>query len=235
MTQIINVYCDESCHLEHDGIPVMGLGCVWCPKEASHEIAEKVREIKKRHGLSPKGEIKWGKVSPAKADFYLDLVDYFLSEPRLHFRGVIIPDKSKLDHAVFGQEHDDWYYKMYFVLLKEIIDPKQAYHIYLDYKDTRGAAKVKKLHEVLCSANYDFDRALIQKLQVIHSHESELLQLCDLLLGALTYANRKMSGNVGKERIIKKLQEGTGYQLTRTTFAREDRLNILIWTPRETQ
>jgi hypothetical protein len=27
-----NVYCDESCHLEHDGIPVMAWGAVTCPE-----------------------------------------------------------------------------------------------------------------------------------------------------------------------------------------------------------
>ena len=24
--RLFNVYCDESCYLEHDGVPVMGLG-----------------------------------------------------------------------------------------------------------------------------------------------------------------------------------------------------------------
>ena len=30
MTQprLFNVYCDESCHLEHDGVPVMAWGAV---------------------------------------------------------------------------------------------------------------------------------------------------------------------------------------------------------------
>ena len=27
------VYCDETCHLEHDNIKPMALGAVWCPKE----------------------------------------------------------------------------------------------------------------------------------------------------------------------------------------------------------
>ena len=29
----INIYCDESCHLEHDGIKPMLLGCVWCEEQ----------------------------------------------------------------------------------------------------------------------------------------------------------------------------------------------------------
>ncbi len=31
MSQVFNIYCDESCHLEHDREKVMVLGAVWCP------------------------------------------------------------------------------------------------------------------------------------------------------------------------------------------------------------
>jgi hypothetical protein len=31
MIPTFNVYCDESCHLEHDRQQAMVLGAVWCP------------------------------------------------------------------------------------------------------------------------------------------------------------------------------------------------------------
>ena len=31
MPQVFNIYCDESCHLEHDRQQVMVLGAIWCP------------------------------------------------------------------------------------------------------------------------------------------------------------------------------------------------------------
>ena len=34
----INVYCDETCHLEHDGHKAMALGAIWCPKDKIKEI-----------------------------------------------------------------------------------------------------------------------------------------------------------------------------------------------------
>jgi hypothetical protein len=44
-----NIYCDESCHLEHDGINVMVL--MWCDKEKKSEIFNRIFEIKiKNHG-----------------------------------------------------------------------------------------------------------------------------------------------------------------------------------------
>ena len=33
MPRTYNIYCDESCHLEHDHLGVMALGAVWCPAE----------------------------------------------------------------------------------------------------------------------------------------------------------------------------------------------------------
>ena len=39
MTEIYNVYYDESCHLEHDRQKAMVLGAVWCPLERAGEVA----------------------------------------------------------------------------------------------------------------------------------------------------------------------------------------------------
>ena len=148
MTTIYNIYCDESCHLENDGKSGMVLGAVWCPAEKTRRTAEEIRNIKLRHDLSSRFEIKSTKISPAKINFYLDIVNYFFDNKDLDFRAIVIPDKSKLRHKDFQQHHDDWYYKMYFNLLKVILEPDCKYHIYLDIKDTQGRAKIKKLHEI---------------------------------------------------------------------------------------
>lgn len=230
MSEIFNIYCDESCHLEHDRQQVMVLGAVWCPLAKSREIAVRLREIKQKHGLSPHFEAKWTKISPAKTQFYLDLVDYFFDDDDLHFRSLIVPDKSKLRHDAFpGQDHDGWYYKMYFDMLKVIFKPDARYRIYLDIKDTRGAQKVAELHEVLCNDRYDFSKQVIERLQLVHSHEIEQLQLADLLIGGVSYLNRGLHGNAGKVAIIDRMKRRSGYYLTRTTLLREEKMNIFRW------
>ncbi len=183
---IYNIYCDESCHMENDHQQVMILVAVWCPLEKSQELSKRLREIKGRHGIRSEFETKWTKISPAKKDFYIDLIDYFFDNEHLHFRALIIPDKSMLQHKKFGQDHDTWYYKMYFDMLKIILSPDDCYRLYLDIKDTRGASKVKKLHDVLCNNMYDFQRRIIERVQIVRSHEVELLQLADLLIGAIS-------------------------------------------------
>jgi len=215
--------------MENDHQKVMVLGAVWCPLEKVREISERIREIKKNHGLSPNFEIKWTKISPAKVQFYLNIVDYFFDDDDLHFRALIVPDKSKLRHESFGQTHDEWYYKMYFEMLKVILKPEARYRIYLDIKDTRGAAKVKKLHDVLSNNMYDFSREIIERVQLVRSHEVEILQLADLLIGAVSYVNRGLSGNKGKVALVNRIKQRSHYSLTKTTLLREDKVNILLW------
>lgn len=235
MTQVFNVYCDESCHLENDHQQVMVLGAVWCPLEKAREISVRIREIKLQHGMKPGFEIKWTKVSPAKQQFYLDLVDYFFDGDGLRFRALIVPDKSRLRHDMFGQTHDDWYYKMYFDMLKVILSPQDRYRIYLDIKDTRGAAKVAKLHDVLCNNMYDFSREIIERVQLVRSHEVEMIQLADILIGAISYVNRGLTGNAAKAALVERMRRRSKYDLTRTTLLREEKVNLFRWQAAEIQ
>lgn len=229
MSITYNIYCDESCHLEHDQHKVMVLGAVWCPLDKVHEITMRLREIKLSHHLTPNFEVKWTKVSPKKAQFYLDLMDYFFDDDDLHFRALVVPDKSTLHHDLYHQDHDTWYFKMYFSLLKVVLNPDDRYRIYLDIKDTRSAVKVAKLHDVLCNATWDFDRRLLERVQTVRSHEVALLQLTDLLVGAISYANRNLSDNAGKAALVRRMQQRSGYALTRSTLLREDKVNVFIW------
>jgi hypothetical protein len=233
LSEHFNVYCDESCHLENDGQQVMALGAVWCPSEKAHEISTRLREIKNRNSLKPNFEPKWVKVSPAKLDFYLSVINYFFENENLHFRGVVIPDKTKLDHPAFSQDHDLFYYKMWFVLLKQILDPNFHYRIYIDIKDTHGQAKVLKLHEILCNANYDFDRDVIERVQQIRSHEVEIMQLTDLWVGALSYLHRNLATSTAKAALIERVKRLSGLTLIHSTLPWSKKVNLLIWSPKE--
>ena len=235
MTEAYNIYCDESCHLEHDHQQVMVLGAIWCALEKVKEKNIAIREIKKRHGLSPSFEIKWTKVSPAKQDFYLDLVNYFFDNQDLHFRALIVQDKTKLQHELYQHDHDTWYYKIYFDMLKVILEPDARYRIYLDIKDTRSADKTAKLHDVLCNNFYDFQRQIIEWVQTVRSHEVELLQLADLLIGAVSYVNRGLTANSAKIALVEKMRERSGYSLTQTNLLRESKVNLFVWQPSERQ
>ena len=195
MNDQIHVYCDESCHLEYDHAHAMVLGAVWCPASHRAMLARKIKALKKEYGLAPGFEIKWIKVSPARLDFYRAVLDLFFDEAMLHFRAMVVPDKHLLDHARFNQSHDDFYYKMGYLLLNPMLNPSHHYRIFLDIKDTQGQAKITKLHHTLCNANNDLERNLIQSIEMVHSHDVLLLQLTDLLIGAIGYVHRGMQGS----------------------------------------
>jgi len=210
----------------------MVLGAVWCPEEKKAEITQRLIEIKKRHLFDHSDEFKWVKISSNHYKAYLDYLDYFFDDDDLHFRGLIIPDKSLLDHEKFGQSHDEWYYKMFFHLLSPLIDPKSRYSISLDYKDTNGAKRILKLREVLCNNFYDFDRTIIEQILLVKSHHVELMQMTDILIGALTYNIRGLATNTGKIEIIDRIKKRTGYKLTSSTLLREEKFNLFVWKPR---
>lgn len=228
-----NIYCDESCHLENDQQNSMFLGGVWCSKNKTEEILKRIKEYKIKHGLKGNFEIKWTKVSPKKVDLYLDIIDYFFDDDDLHFRCLIVPDKKKLNHSKFNQSHDGFYYKMYFGMLKTILDPQEKYDIYIDIKDTQGTKKIKKLQDVLCNSLYDFDRKIVEKIQLVRSHEVGIIQIADILIGAISYNFRDLKTSEAKLKIINRIKERSGYSLKKTTLLKENKLNLFVWQANE--
>lgn len=225
------IYCDESCHLEHDGIKPMAIGAVWCPKEEKNKIFKKLREIKIEHGFKANCELKWNAVSNSKFAYYKDVLDYFFDNQHLHFRVLVVKDKSELNHEAYDQTHDSFYYKMYFDMLKTILEPTSSYHIYLDIKDTKGQAKVDKLLDYLRKSKYDFDRNVVKNIQQVRSNEVELVGLADFLVGAIVYLHRGLKSNKAKTKLIERFKERSGYSLMNSTLYKEDKTNIFIWQP----
>lgn len=237
----VSIFCDESCHLEKDRNDVMLLGALWCDTGQVRAISEEIRGIKRHHGLQvPDGvsrgfEIKWSKVGPSKADFYLDLIRFFVNDDRLYFRGVIVNEKQSLDHKGFTQTHDDFYYKMYYHLLVRIIENAgNSYNVYLDIKDTQGGPKTRKLHEYLCNRIHDNACATLKKVEQVRSDESELMQLSDLILGAVSYYNRNLDSSKTKLQLVDALAtHGRQYarDLRETSYLSERKVNLLSWRP----
>lgn len=228
---IYNVYCDESCHLENDHQNVMLLGCVWCPKSLAGDYSNAIRGIQKQHNAN--GEIKWTKVSASKRLFYIQLVEWFFAQQDIHFRTLVVQNKSLLRHDMFNNgSHDIFYYKMYFSLLNKILSPDSAYNIYLDIKDTRSRQKLAKLKEILCNNVYDFTNQMISHIQNIHSEESSIMQLADFLMGAVSYKQRGLNHSPTKLEIIQKIENYTRRPLLLSTPLSEQKFNIFLFTPR---
>ncbi|MDD6230727.1 MAG: DUF3800 domain-containing protein [Lactimicrobium massiliense] len=225
-----NVYCDESCHLEHSKDNVMVLGAVYCPKSKKREICDAIIHIKAKYDVDAHTEAKWVKVSPSKLSMYKELVDYFFNEDSLHFRAVVA-DKSNLDHLKYNQTHDEWYYKMYFIMLNYIFNPNSQYNVYLDIKDTRSSNKIKRLYDILVNSNYDWSHTIIKNMQPIRSEEVQIMQLTDILIGAISYINRNLFSSEAKLQIVDLIKAESGKSLVGSTYYSEKKFNIFVWGP----
>lgn len=226
-----NLYCDESCHLPNDGNKIMVLGGIWCPKEKTREINDRIREIKAKHGIG--AEMKWVKLSSAKLEAYLDLVNYFFDDDDLHFRVLVVDNKDKLNNEAFRQTHDEWYYKMYFDMIKTVLSPHSGYYIYLDIKDTKSKTKIKKLQRVLENSQYAFSHNTVRNIQVIRSNEVEMMQLTDILIGAVGYKLRGYHQSNAKNSVIELIEKRSHYRFEQNTLYREDKFNIFHLQLRE--
>ena len=120
---------------------------------------------------------------------------------------------------------------MFYLLLNKLIKEESEYNLYLDIKDTKSNFKVLELQRILNIASVQ-DIA-VQKAQQIRSNEVELMQLVDILIGALSYKQRELVKNEGKIKVIEVIESSIGKQMLDTTSVNEDKFNVLVWRPRK--
>lgn len=179
--------------------------------------SQNIRSLKLKHFF--KGEMKWSALSKSQYPFYKELIEYFFATD-LQFRAIVI-DKSQLRHEEFNQSHDDFYDKMYFQLLNKKIFPENNYNIYIDIKDTHSFEKAANLKTYL-NRNY----VSVRTLQIIRSYESELMQLTDVIMGAIAYHLRDEKIVIAKNKIIDKIQAHCTLPITQSTPRSADKFNL---------
>jgi hypothetical protein len=217
-SKTFNMYCDESTHLQKDSMPFMLISYICCPYNQLKKHKEEIKELKYKHSF--RGEIKWVNVSESKYDFFDDLIRYFFKSD-LTFRSIIVK-KEQIDENREGFTYDDFYFKMYYQLLFHKINPDYHYNIYLDIKDTCSQSKLGRLSEIL-----DHTQA-ISKIQFIKSYESSLMQLSDLIMGAINYHLRQENKVMAKNKLIEIIQSHTKLSLKRSTHKHEEKFNLFF-------
>ena len=218
MGKTFNFYCDESTHLMNDGQPYMLIAYVSVAYPQIRQHKEHIKLLKQKHKVV--GEIKWSNVSKSKYPFYSDVIDYFFATD-LMFRSVIV-SKDQIDESRADYSYQDFYYRMYYQLLHHKMEGEYTYNLYLDIKDTNSQSKLKKLSEVLGHSNN------IRNIQFIKSYESYLLQMADLLMGAINYHIRDLNKVIAKNKLIEKIQSHTAIHLDQSTPKNEDKFNLFF-------
>ncbi len=206
-----NVFCDESRHLLKDKKDrFMVIGAIRCSKNLCDSILKDIQIIKERRNYYP--EIKWTKVSKNNFDFYLSLLDYFFQTPSLDFRCIVI-DKHTVDLKKFNFSEDDFFYRMYFYLLRPKLKIKKtSYHILIDKKDHYTKEKCEELENILENEVLSYINQIQIKVDCVNSKNSLLVQLCDFFIGAVGYWWNRYFSNVAKLRACLKISTRIGIE-----------------------
>ena len=114
-----------------------------------------------------------------------------------------------------------------------MIEYSEKYRVFIDIKDTCGGVKVRKLHEVLCNNKYDFKHEVIKDVQQIKSNESEILQLTDLIMGAISFFHNghydEPNSSSAKKAVVDKLFERYRTQIVYGTSRGAEKMDIFLW------
>lgn len=227
-----NVYCDESCHLKSNNSKYMLIGAVYCPKFKVKKINEYIEHLKENYNLSNKIELKWNKIDKKTEKLYLDIIAYFFNNDDLKFR-VIVIDKTKLNHEKYNQTENDFYHKSYYEMLKYIIIPGNSYNIYPDIKDTNSYYYHQIMLDYLRFKMSDTNKKTIKKVQPIRSYEAPILQINDILIGALSYYYRGLSENRIKLTIVNEINKFYQNSFDVSSYYNNTKFNIFIWRSRD--
>ena len=225
-----DVYCDESgpelLHAQRPKARYLVIGSLWLPQDFRAPGKTAIHELRNRHGIG--SEFKWRKVSPSKATFYRELVQWFFAAGLdLRFRAIVV-DREKVNLVDFHEGDGELgFYKFYYQLLLHWSRECNRYTVFCDYKQNRLPSRLTTLERCLNHANLSSEI----HVQAIRSDQSVFIQLCDVLTG-LTQARYNSPANLGpaKQALLAQAEAALGHPIRATTAA-EQKFNIFEIRP----
>ncbi len=196
-----------------------------------------------REEQNMRAELKWSKISDQKQKQYEALIDYFFalnSTNTAHFYAVVF-DSHQWNHVRYnGGDADMGLSKLYFqVALQKFIKNcgnSGTCAICLDHRNsTTKLDDLKRMINSAAKRDFKMDHAPLKQLVSADSKSDDILQLNDVLLGAVTAVRNGKhllpSGRASKREIAKIVLQKSGLE----TFERDSPRGIArfsIWNLR---
>jgi len=161
-----------------------------------------IDRLRKKHQMF--AELKWSKVSNQKVEAYTEFVDFFFdmaAKGYLAFRATTF-DNHKWDHRKYNENDPDiglskLYYQM---LLHQIVGQYgDLASLYVCLDRRRSSTSLNDLQRILnagAAKEYGLDFGPVRVLVSRDSKKSDMIQLNDIILGAVAaYKNQKHRNN----------------------------------------
>lgn len=221
----IDIYCDESrpdlFSAKNPDATFLAIGGIWSLQSEREELKSKIHALRNKHKIG--GEFKWTKVSHSRLEFYRELLDLFFRETSMRFRAIIL-NHNHLDLKTYHDNDAELgFYKFYYQLLIHWIKESKEYQIFCDFKKNRVHNRLPVLQNCLSNANI---YAQINQVQTVRSEESVMIQLADVLTGAVSAKfNKTLIRGSSKDLLISYIEKQLGHPIKETSQA-EDKFNV---------
>ena len=214
-----DLYCDESGTEKGDFF----FGAIHCSRARANILNDQVERYRIETGINR--ELKWTKVSRELPAQYKSFVDVFLKDEAATF---LLSEISKGRHwRKLASSPDSQFLQAYFHFLEQVMKPHARYAIFLD----DSSSKRYKFNSLYYCLNLPAIKNRRQKkvtsFQTVNSNENSLIQLVDVLLGALT-STATASHKVELSNYVKNRTQGL-------TFYGSERLLHYSWTAPKTR
>jgi hypothetical protein len=185
---MFHVYLDESCKDTHKR---MALGGIGMPHVHGGLFSYNIAEVRKK--FNTYGEVKWTKTSKSKLDFYKAFVDVFFNHAahdEIHFHSLWV-DASTLNHGKFNKGSPEiGLNKLMYQLLLHRFGRYYGNSPINVYMDARSAKDPPEEMRNMLNSKMATPKNMVgpfKRINFIDSHDSEAMQVNDLLLGAVGF------------------------------------------------
>jgi len=221
-----DIYCDESrpdlFASQNPPAQYLVIGSTWLRRNDRELFKGAIHQLRDKYHIG--GEFKWLKVSPSKINFYEELISWFFDQHlSLRFRCIAI-DHQKVNLVHFHDgDQELGFYKFYYQMLHHWILDFNKYTIFCDTKTNKHKDRFKTLQRCL---NYSNIFSEIENVQAIHSKESVLIQLTDVLTGIVSARlNQSINCGSAKERLVNHTETLLNKKI-KSTPKTEEKLNV---------
>lgn len=203
------VYCDESRHEGGSFHQYMAIGGLWIPKQDLPALVTRFDALRAERRITK--EFKWSRLNESALGGFLKVVDLFFDFPTAAFRAIVV-DKRKVDLARYHQgDHELGFYKFYYEMLEKWILGGNEYTVVLDYKQNRDPNRYDSLRRFLDLRAHKV-QARIADLVAVDSQHEPLVQICDILTGAVAAACcEDLRPNSAKTKLAEHIASRSGF------------------------